>query len=223
MMLSPESSLSLRAVPADLYQRPKKDTDFDPNDSLFKEDAEFDWLYPENYQVLSLNHWSPLSIARRAGNFLSLPGSRVLDIGSGIGKFCLTAAHYHPHTCFSGVEQREDLIHFARQAQEYTGINNVSFIHANVTSLDFDEFDHFYFYNSFHENLDEFNRIDDTVKTSSELHQFYTEFLFKAFSTRPEGTRLATFHCQGIRLPEGYELMDSSSDGLLRLYIKRAW
>lgn len=221
-MLSLEPSSFLRAVPADLYQKPAFTNGMNPNETLFKDDAEFDWLYPEAYQALSLNHWTPLPIARRAGNFLALPATRVLDIGSGIGKFCLTAAHYHPGTHFYGVEQRADLIHFAQQAQEYTGILNLTFIHANITGLDFDRFDHFYFYNSFYENLDEFNRIDDAIETSAGLHELYTQFLYDAFSSRPAGTRLVTFHAQLEQIPGTFTLMDASSDGLLRLWIKTA-
>lgn len=193
-----------------------------PVEPAFMKDEDFDFLYPENYKALSLNHWTPLSIARRAGNFLSIPGSRVLDIGSGIGKFCLTAAHYHPGAEFYGVEQREDLIHFARQTQEFTGIQNVNFIHSNITGLDFDDFDHFYFFNSFHENLDEFNRIDDKVETSAGLHEFYTRYLYKIFSERPSGTRLVTYHSQENQVPSDYTLMDLSADNLLKMWIKTA-
>jgi len=32
-----------------------------------------------------------------------------LDIGSGVGKFCLAGAYYKPSASFFGVEQRKDL------------------------------------------------------------------------------------------------------------------
>src|SRR4051812_20257231 len=87
------------------------------NTSLFSSDAAFDWMYPECFQVLSLKHWTPLAIARKAAGFLAEPGTRVLDIGSGIGKFCLAAAHHFPETFFYGVEQRHELVYHAEEAK----------------------------------------------------------------------------------------------------------
>lgn len=191
------------------------------NESMFYTDSEFDWLYPREYQELSLKHWSPLSIARRASKFLALPGSRVLDIGSGIGKFCLTAAHHHPSAFFTGVEQRLDLIHFAEKALEYTQFTNVNFIHSNIIDIDFRKYDHFYFYNSFHENIDQQNRIDDAIETSIQLHTFYTDFLFNTLNERPAGTRLVTFHGPEKQAPDSYKLVEHSTDKLLRMWIKK--
>lgn len=58
------------------------------NELLFGDDTEFDWLYPKQFQLLSLKHFTLLPIAQKAAEFLSLPNTRVLDIGSGAGKFC---------------------------------------------------------------------------------------------------------------------------------------
>jgi len=49
---------------------------------------------------MSLKQWTPLAIARKAAEFLAEPGSKVLDIGSGIGKFCLTGAFFNPEATF---------------------------------------------------------------------------------------------------------------------------
>jgi len=77
-----------------------------PNGGFFLNDAAFDWLYPEHLQLISIKHWTPLSVARTAAGYLNVPGSRILDIGSGIGKFCLTGAHLYPACQYCGVEQR---------------------------------------------------------------------------------------------------------------------
>ncbi len=63
----------------------------------FNSDMEFNTLYPPSIQLLSRNHWTPLSIAMKAACFLAGDGNvRILDIGSGVGKFCLAAAWHTP-------------------------------------------------------------------------------------------------------------------------------
>jgi len=147
------------------------------NASLFSNDTTFDWMYPEYFQLLS-NHWTPLAIARKAAGFLAEPGARVLDIGSGIGKFCLAAGYHFPKTFFHGVEQRHELFYMAEEAKEYTKLSNVNFIYANITQINFKQFDHFYFYNSFYENINRANKIDDTIELSESLYSFYTQYLY---------------------------------------------
>jgi SAM-dependent methyltransferase len=190
------------------------------NASLFNNDAAFDWMYPEHFQLLSLKHWTPLAIARKAAEFLAEPGARVLDIGSGIGKFCLAAGYHFPDTYFYGVEQRHELIYYAEEAKGYTQLTNVNFIYANVTQVNFKEFDHFYFYNSFYENIDPDNQIDDTIEISDSLYTYYTQYLFKALDERPSGTRLVTFHISGEEVPPGYKLARIACNGLMKMWIK---
>jgi tRNA G46 methylase TrmB len=66
-------------------------------ENWFNSDVQFNQHYPLSIQLLAARHWTPLSVARKAANFLAAEtNARILDIGSGIGKFCLAAAHYKP-------------------------------------------------------------------------------------------------------------------------------
>lgn len=190
------------------------------NELLFSDDTEFDWLYPKQFQLLSLKHFTLLPIAQKAAEFLSLPNTRVLDIGSGAGKFCLTAGYHFPKTFFYGVEQRYELHHLAENIKRYTDLPNVNFIYGNVTQINFKEFDHFYFYNSFFENIDQINKIDDTIELSESLYNYYTQYLYMALSAKPSGTRLVTFHSLEQEIPPDYRLADVSYDTLLKMWIK---
>jgi len=190
------------------------------NAALFSSDAAFDWMYPEHFQRLSQKHWTPLAIARAAAAFLAQPGARVLDIGSGVGKFCLAAGYEFPETCFYGVEQRHELICHAEEAKAFTQLPNVHFIYANMTQVNFREFEHFYFYNSFYENVDPDDRIDDTIETSESLYAYYTQYLFRALDERPAGTRLVTYHISGDEVPLSYQLAGTGSGGLMMMWIK---
>src|SRR4051812_35462444 len=117
----------------------------------FSSDIEFNRLYPLPIQNLAKRHWTPLDIARKAACFLAAENNvTILDIGSGVGKFCLAASYYKPEAFFFGVEQRKDLIVHAETAKEILQSDNTSFVCGNFTQIDFRQYDHFYFYNAFY-------------------------------------------------------------------------
>lgn len=188
--------------------------------ALFQNDTAFDDLYPEHIQKLSQMHWTPVDIARKASDFLAIPGARVLDIGSGVGKFCLTAGFFHPETTFYGIEQREALFAFAEMAREETDLPNVHFIHGNLTELDLSGFDHFYFYNSFYENIESGSRIDYAVKTSFALYDRYSRLVYELLDNKPPETRLVTFHAADRQVPPAYKLINNSYNRVLKMWIK---
>ena len=189
--------------------------------SPFLSDAHFDQLYPASIQKLSVKHWTPLHIARKAAQFLAVDSNvRILDIGSGVGKFCLTAAHYKPHAVFHGVEQRRSLIYYADKAKELLRLENVDFMPGNFTQLDFRHYDHFYFYNSFYENLASTDKIDQQIDYSAELYHYYNRYLYRLLNEKPSGTRLATFHSLEDEIPPDYHVVGSERENLLKFWIK---
>jgi len=82
-----------------------------------------------------------------------------LDIGSGAGKFCLIGAA-STKGLFYGVEQRKELVNLCKSIAKTHQINNVEIFHSNITEISFSDYDAFYFYNPFYENIDNspFNR-----------------------------------------------------------------
>ena len=180
-------------------------------------DASFNELYPLKVQMLDNMHWTPLHVARRAAGFLGDKGAKVLDIGSGVGKFCLAAAYYAQDAQFYGIEQRAQLVEHALKAQQAFDIPNVSFIHANLTETDLRDFDHFYFYNSFQEVIDPGDKIDETTGYSPELYDHYIACLNKQLQQMPQGCKLVTFH-RPDELQPGFELADTI--GELDFWIK---
>ena len=86
------------------------DLGFHPSYNL--NDTNFDQMYPIRIQKLSKMHWTPIEIANKAAKFLAYrPGIKVLDIGSGVGKFCLVGANNHPDVSFYGVQLHPIPIH----------------------------------------------------------------------------------------------------------------
>lgn len=190
-------------------------------DQWFSTDSQLHHVYPQSIQLLARRHWTPLSITRVVAQFLAPDaGARILDIGSGVGKFCLAAAYYKPLASFFGVEQRKHLVAHAETAKKILRLKNAHFIHSNLTILDFKQYDHFYFYNSFYENLADTEKIDDSVTCSTHLYNYYNRCLYKKLEEMPAGTRLATFHSLEDKIPPGYHLVDSLVGTLLKFWIK---
>src|SRR5262245_8599134 len=112
--------------------------DVEDQDPRSIEDEKFDQIYPARIRKLSPFQWTPVRVAAEAAKLLvTQPGTRVLDVGCGPGKFCLVgAALTNGH--FTGIEQRADLATVARKAAARLRADNVGIIHGNVTEIVFD-------------------------------------------------------------------------------------
>lgn len=187
----------------------------------FSDDLIFNTLYPLPVRAVAEKHWTPLAVAEKAAAFLAVSvDEKVLDIGSGSGKFCLTAAHQHPQTDFYGVEQRSDLVALCNDLKEKLRLKNVSFICDNIINVDFKDYDHFYFYNSFYENIEGTQKIDYNVAYSERLYDAYNRYLYKQLNKKPSGTRLVTYHSFGSEIPKGYEVVQTAYEDYLKFWIK---
>jgi SAM-dependent methyltransferase len=149
------------------------------------------------------------------------PGTRVLDIGCGPGKFCVAAA-MATNGHFTGVEQREHLAAVARYMVRKHCLSNVEIIHANITEIDFGKYDAFYLYNPFQENSTFLGAIDFTVELSEELYQKYIRYVATQLALAPAGTRVVTYAGVCEEIPDGYELKRVSSTYSLKLWVKSA-
>lgn len=192
-----------------------------PSD-YYLDDTAFDSIFPIRIQLVSKIHWTPIGVAKKAAKFLApLPGTKILDIGSGIGKFCLVGANYFPDSEFYGIEQRKYLVDLAITAKEISDTKNAHFIHGNFTQLSLDNYDNIYFYNSFGENLINVAQIDDSLEYSPRLFNYYTTYLNKVLDKKPTGTRLVTFHGFENKIPDSYEMVDHYLDKALKMWIKK--
>ncbi len=198
-----------------LFKQRKNLADF------FRDDKHFNKLYPYHIRMLAERHWTPVKIARAAALFLGAEsGSRILDIGSGVGKFCLCAAQLKPDCFFFGIEQRENLVHCAEKVKGKLGLNNAFFVHANMTMIDFNAYHHFYFFNSFYEHLEPDVKIDRNIQHSIEFYDYYSKYFFDQLEILRPGTRLCTYHGRETQVPGSYRLVDSLYDEKLKFWIK---
>ncbi len=183
-------------------------------------DEEFNVIYPERIQKLAKRHWTPIAVAKIAAQFLVVePGTKVLDIGSGAGKFCMVGSAYTTGH-FTGIEQREYFYQLSNRIKQSYRLQNVNFVHSNITKINFKEYNAFYFFNSFFENIDSSAVIDDTVQTDINLYALYSRYVREQLNEMPLGTRLVTYWSDLKEVPIGYKIQATSLEGLLKMWVK---
>lgn len=185
-------------------------------------DFRFDQVYSPPIRKLSGTHWTPVEVAIRASELLVRDGrTRVLDVGSGSGKFCIAGSLFG-RAQFIGVEQRPHLIEVARSAAKSLGADQASFVLGNMADLDWDFFDSFYLFNPFYENQMKSIRIDETVSHSQEKFRRYVEIVRAKLRGAKTGTKVATYHGFGGDFPLGYHLLQKEPIGssYLEVWVK---
>lgn len=184
------------------------------------DDHTFNTIYPIRIKKLSERHWTPVKIAKIAADYLaSKPNMKVLDIGAGVGKFCLVGAA-STKGIFYGVEQRASLIKIAEKIAKKHHIENVKFIHSNITQINFSDYDAFYFYNAFFENVDTTNPIDKEIDPKIELFYSYSNYVRDQLGKMPKGTRLVTYWSTWEEIPESFDIEYSTCNGILNFWKK---
>lgn len=187
----------------------------------YPSNSAFDKIYPKLYQEHSARHFTPVNIAIKAAKLLVDKSiDKILDVGSGVGKFCcigaaVTDAHFY------GVEKRKTLTNLSNKIKRNHKLKNAHFINNDFTSLDFKKFDGIYFFNSFHEQLDETCILDETSKVSLSEYKKYHEDLMKKLNECKSGTRLVTYYTFKNKIPSSYQFIDKNETGLLKFYIKK--
>ncbi len=185
-------------------------------------DHEFDSIFSAVTKDLSTTHWTPMRVAMCAADILAKnPDAKILDIGCGPGKFCLIGASLHTVNFF-GIDQRLHLLEEGKAIAEAAKISNVEFIHGNMMDLDWSEFNSFYLFNPFLENICSYAVIDDTVSLRQENFDIYVEAVEEKLSDLPVGTRVVTYHGFGGEIPDGYRLETKRKIGtdFLKCWVK---
>lgn len=204
-----------------MQPEPNQNENSGEEESRSIEDEKFDQIYPERIRKLSPLQWTPVRVAAEAAKLLvTQPGTRVLDIGCGPGKFCLVAAALSDGH-FTGVEQRADLAAAAREAAAALRLSNVQIVQDNITNIAFADYDAFYLFNPFEENMFRGYKIDSAVPLSPELFQKYTRHVADELGKRPIGTRVVTHSGYADEIPSCYDCETALFQDDLKLWVKR--
>jgi predicted RNA methylase len=172
-----------------------------------EEDDAFDQFIPFQDQQVSTDYWTPLRVATRAAQWLNYFGARsVVDVGSGVGKFCVAAAL--GSSCqFTGIEHRPRLVEAARTlANLFEVSDRVAFVQSAVGDVGWPKADAYYLYNPFGENLaSEKFQIDRDVELGLARYQREIAAAERYIEHAPRGTFVLTYNGFGGRVPDSYE------------------
>ena len=184
-------------------------------------DSEFDLIYPKKIKEASAIHFTPVRIAKVAAYYLAEnKGTKVLDVGSGAGKFCMIGSAC-TEGYFYGVEQRKNLCSVAKRISNHYNLTNVKFINANITDVEFKAFDTFYFFNPFYENVSILGRIDNKVELDRKLYDDYSQYVKEQLADMPTGTKLVTYYSFLKEIPDSYQVQFASFGDKLKFWEKK--
>jgi hypothetical protein len=163
-------------------------------------DREFDELIRPELRHLSRVHWTPIEIAVRAATLLCpAPHMKILDVGAGVGKLCVVGALSTPaHWC--GVERIETLVGEACRLSRRLGADeHTRFIHGDALSLEWAQFDAFYFYNPFEIGVAPIDPTRDELEFRVMIAR-----VEERLATLAKGTRVVTLNGFGGTMPSTY-------------------
>lgn len=177
-------------------------------------DSAFDRFLPDDLRVRSALHWTPQDVAVRAATWVDDLGiGTVVDIGSGVGKFCIAAALSGKAT-YVGIEQRVRLVNESRRLVERFGLEaRVRFIHGTLGSTYLPSAEAYYMYNPFGENLfGAEGQIDGDVELSEDRYQRDVRAAERMLAEVPRGTFLITYNGFGGQVPPTFRRVRVARD-----------
>jgi SAM-dependent methyltransferase len=185
-------------------------------------DRAFDALLPPSARANSFCYWTPVKVAVAAAQWIEANGAtRVLDVGSGVGKFCTIGAHVTDLE-YVGVERRPYLVDIAVDLASALGTTSrTTFVAGGLDAIELRDYDALYLYNPFNEGfLDRRSWLDDTVELSPDVAANDIARVEDALAALDVGTQLVTYHGYGGRVPDCFHLRHSWAigDGVLRCW-----
>ena len=187
-------------------------------------DLFFDQLFSPKVKALSGRHWTSCEIAIRAARLLGEKESdRVLDIGSGAGKFCVIGALSSPAKFF-GAEIRKPLYQASLKLREDFDLEKrVEFFEGDALALDWSPYNAFYLFNPFYEHIASTVRMEPALEFGMNKFEQYVRGVQAKLRAAPLGTKVAIFHGFGGGIPQGYRrvLREATGSDFLDLWIKK--
>jgi hypothetical protein len=163
-------------------------------DEHLRTDEAFDCIYPPPIERLSRPQWTPVTVAKRAAALLaSGVGQSILDVGAGVGKFCVVGA-VTTEARFVGVEKRDYLVNVGQAVIDRHQIERVELVRGDALSIDWSGFDGIYIFNPFGGDERSIRRAEE-----------------KLWELRP-GARVVTYHGFGGLVPDVYRRLASDGD-----------
>jgi len=186
-------------------------------------DDYFDLVFSPEVRSFSQIHWTPLVVATKATEVLKqMKVERLLDVGSGCGKFCLITSILSEIEV-TGVEQREFLYSASKKAKNAFRLPQLKFMSGSAFDLSWKEFDCVYFFNPFCEQKTPERRMKNDVPMNESLYSTYLQLTLNRLREQKIGSKVMTYYGLGAELPEDYSLIYQKSLGsdFLKIYEKK--
>lgn len=191
-------------------------------------DEAFDAFLPDDARAVSDRYWSPVRVAVQAAVWFDELGTRtVVDIGAGVGKFCVAAALAgHRSRRFIGLEHRPRLVETARRLATQFGVEaRVQFSEGAFADAPVPEADAYYLFNPFGENV--FcagDPLDRSVELTAGRLVRDVGRMQALMRQAPLGTAVVTYHGFGGTMGAGYEALRAAGvwPHILRLWQKKS-
>jgi SAM-dependent methyltransferase len=188
---------------------------------ITKRDDDFDSMLSPYYREISKIHWTPIAVIEKVSEWLNAHSVKnLLDIGSGVGKFCLSAAK-NSKIHFTGIELREELHQQAIELKDKMNLTNVKFKQSDIVEVPFTTYDAIYYYQPFCEHLCEAEWIEQDQEFSEEQFNQYESYVINELENCISGTLFISYCANKIEMPINFILTDMKFDGSLQLWIKK--
>jgi SAM-dependent methyltransferase len=188
-------------------------------------DSAFDRFLRDDLREASFRHWTPMVVALKVAAWLDEAGvTTVVDIGSGVGKFCIVAA-MASRCSFTGIEHRPRFVEAADALAHLFGVEHrVQFTVGAIEPATIPSAEAYYLYNPFGENLfDQEERLGDEVELGLLRYENDVSVMESFFDRAPAGTLVVKYNGFGGQMPPSYDRVhvDPTLPSLLRMWRKR--
>lgn len=182
---------------------------------LLVTDKTFDRIYPDRIRKQSSMFWTPVAVGRRVARLFEAQGAkRVLDVGAGVGKFCIVSA-LTTKLEMTGLEHRLNLVETTEQIVREFSIPRVTLQYGGLGDVDLHAYDGIYLYNPFEEAAIEPSAwIDRTLPLSPEQTAKDIAIMEAFLASARRGTTVITYHGFGGVMPPGWTLRAEQTRGV---------
>ena len=122
---------------------------------------------------------------------------------------------------FTGVEQRENLVRIAQEVVRKHNVPRLQLLHANIQEVNFCDYDAFYIFNPFQENITPALRIDYEIDLQPQFYIDYTKYVQQQLLSMPAGTRVVSYCGDAMEIPDCYECVKSAFTEKLKFWVKK--
>lgn len=172
-------------------------------------DALWDSCLSQKFQILSAYQWTPISVIERTWKYLSLDRvTSLVDLGSGVGKFCIHLSLLSNHSIdILGLEDREELVDVSESLKKHWDVSKVQFRKENFLKQFPEGHSHYYCFNPLYETMKGSHSID--LQKQKSANQFLKDLqtLKQNLLLLKPKTKLITFHGFGGNSLTGFRIV----------------